>query len=358
MDCYVVLWIPTIVYDDFSKPLRNSLEKNISDIPGKELVVRLDLSREGDFSVYTKNGEHFDLLVKLKKEQISSNGLMMFSYSSTSVKENGFRFTSTEFPTAIYHMLKEFYHVHDFHDNDSDSSLAPFVSSVKIDIQENDNEALKHYLIAYSKVISNTSNYIRFLSRRVRINKKGFDFQTRGMIQKLCLYARGYEVYMGVLYHSKYNTICNVDSDDRGWRHHACNINNGLNYIRIIEREHGLYIQQAFVDKVINDAAESVKMARKSNWFGLVSIIIGIISLVVALVIASKSTKELNDVKDSIEQEIEIIPASLSETESKIQELKAEQDSLHAIDINTQEQIQSVSKKVDDLFWVIRKMSE
>lgn len=365
MDCYVVLWIPTIVYNDFSKPLENSLEKNISDIPGKEFIVRLELSEEGDFSVFSKIGERFELMVELKRKQVSSNGLMLFSYNSTSDEENGFRFTSTEFPTAVYHMIKSFYHVHDFHDSDTDSSLPPFVSSETIDIQSKDNKALLHYLNNYNNVISNTVRYIQLAIRSTRRNKEEIRPETRSGIQKLCLYARGYEVYMGVLYHSKYNTIYNTESNDRGWRHNACNIENGLRYIRTIEREYGEYTQQRFVDKVIKDAEsslissnKSIKISKISYFIGIASLVIGIVSFFAALKIARQSTNELRDVRDALKQEIEIIPASLSETKSKIQELKAEQDSLHTIDINTQEQIQSVSKKVDDLFWMIRKMSK
>lgn len=355
MDCFVVLWIPTIVYNDFSKPLENSLEKNISDIPGKELIVRLDLSEDGDFSVYTKNNEHYDLLVKLKREQISSNGLMLFSYNSTSNEENGFRFTSTEFPTAVYHMIKSFYHVHDFHDSDTDSSLPPFVSSETIDIRSKDNKALLHYLNNYNNVISNTVRYIQLAIRSTRRNKDEIRPETRSGIQEVCLYARGYEVYMGVLYHSKYNTISKTESNDREWRHIACNIENGLRYIRTIEREYGEYTQQRFVDKVIKDAESSLKSSNKSikiskisNFVGIASLIIGIISFFAAFKIARQSTNEMREVRDALKQEIEIIPASLSETESKIQELKAEQDSLHIIDINIQNQLQSVSKKVDN----------
>lgn len=365
MDCFVVLWIPTIVYNDFSKPLENSLEKNISDIPGKELIVRLDLSEDGDFSVYTKNNEHFDLLVKLKREQISSNGLMLFSYNSTSNEENGFRFTSTEFPTAVYHMIKSFYHVHDFHDSDTDSSLPPFVSSETINIQSKDNKALLHYLNNYNNVISNTVRYIQLAIRSTRRNKDEIRPEIRSGIQEVCLYARGYEVYMGVLYHSKYNTISKTESNDREWRHIACNIENGLRYIRTIEREYGEYTQQRFVDKVIKDAEsslissnKSIKISKISNFVGIASLIIGIISFYAAFKIARQSANELREVRDALKQEIETIPASLSETESKIQELKAEQDSLHIIDINIQNQLQSVSKKVDNLFWMIQKKSE
>lgn len=372
MDCYVVLWIPTIVYNDFSASIKTSLEKNISDIPDRELIVKVDLLGNGSFNVFIKSVEQYDLLVELKREQVSSNGLMMFSYKSTSNKESGFRFNSTEFPSAIYHMIKSFYHVHDFHDDASDSSLAPFVTSQKIDIQSDDNEALQHYLTKYSDIISSTVGYLRLAIRKTRENKEEIRPETRSLFQQMCLYAKGYEVYMGVLYRSKYNTLCKIDGDDRGWRHKACNIENGLRYIRTIEREYGEYTQQKFVDKVIKDAEsslissnesiqlslESIKKSKIANIIGIVSIFIGIASLIVAFIIAQQSTKELKEVKDSLKQDIEIIPTSLLETESKVQTISLKQDSLQKNNLEIQEQLQTVSKRVDDLFWVLRKQSD
>jgi len=335
MRCFVVLWIPTIVYNDFSKPVCNILEKNISDIPEKQLTVKLELSEKGDFSVYKKDKNQYVFLVELKREQISSNGLMLFSYNSTSNEENGFRFTSKEFPTAVYHMMKGFYHVHDFHDDDSDSSLPPFVSSEKIDIKCADNKALLHYLNNYNKVISNTVQYIQFAIRIARKNKEEIRPETRSNIQKLCLYARGYEVYMGVLYHSKYNTLCIIHGKDREWRHKACNIENGIRYIRTIEHEYGEYTQQKFVDKVITDAETSLKSSNKSiriskisNYVGIASLVVGVISIVAAIIIARQSTQELKSARNSLKQKIEIIQTALQETGEKTQAMKVEQDTV------------------------------
>lgn len=348
MDCYVVLWIPTIVYHDFSKTTGlDPIEKNISDIPGDDLYVKIELESSGNFKIFKKSNNKYVFVVELKREQISSNGLMMFSYSE--VSDGNLSFSSAEFPTAIYHMIKSFYHIHDFHDNDSDSSLPPFVTNHRVDIRNNDNEALQHYLRTYSKVISDTANYIQFFIRRVRYNKKEFSFETRDIIQKLCLYARGYEVYMGVLYHSKYNSICNIDSKDRNWRHCACNIENGLRYIRTIEREHGEYVQQSFIDKVISDAANSVRMSKISNCFGFFSVIIGIISLAVALALAHKSTRELDNVSNTLKQKIDSIPAYFTETNKDLKNLLTEQDSLQVICLDLQKQLHVISDEINCL---------
>ena len=57
MKCHVVLWIPTLVYTGFDTPLITQVERNISDIPGNELFVKLELVNGTDFCVSTRNND-------------------------------------------------------------------------------------------------------------------------------------------------------------------------------------------------------------------------------------------------------------------------------------------------------------
>lgn len=101
MTCHAVLWIPTIVYQGFAEPKQSSIEKDISDIPGKGNFVRVSLSDNGDVQVSIGSGRGgYIPLVTLIREDVSSNGLISFTYKSTTDKECGFRFTTKEFPTA------------------------------------------------------------------------------------------------------------------------------------------------------------------------------------------------------------------------------------------------------------------
>lgn len=329
MACHVVLWIPTIVYQGFSDK-ESFIEKNISDIPGKELMVKVSLHSGGNIQVDVKsnNGE-YNPFVTLIREDVSSNGLMCFTYKSTSDDGKGFCFTTTEFPTAIYHIIKDFYHKHEFHDGENDSSLRPFVSSHKINIKAKDNEALLHYLTTYGTVISNFVSYIQLAIRAKRAAKDKINPDTRELLNDMCLRARGYEVYMGVLYRSKYNTKCRPDNMiDRELRHIACNIENGLRYIRLIEHEFGEYTQESFVSKMIKDANNSIRSSKLSIRIGWGSIAVGIISLIVSLIISARSTKGLYSVKDGLQQQLDSIPVYLQNSERREREIASKEDEI------------------------------
>lgn len=351
MACHVVLWIPTIVYRGFSVALETSIEKNISDIPKKQLFVRVSLLDNGSFEVALKSDQGtYNPIVTLCREDVSSNGLMSFTYKSTSNKESGFRFTTTEFPTAIYHIIKAFYHVHEFHDENNDSSLPPYVSSSKVDIRSTDNPALQHYLKTYSRVVSTFVEYLQLAIRRARITKDDVQPQVRTLIQNMCLTARGYEVYMGVLYRSKYNTKCHPDiNTDRELRHVACNIENSLRYIRLIEHEYGEYKQQAFVQKVIDDAQQSIKSSKWSIGIGWGSVIIGIVSLIVAFVISQRSTRELNSVRDSMQEQLDSIPAFMIESENRALELYHKQEEI----MDNQRSVDERLNKIDGRLYLL-----
>ena len=346
MKCHVVLWIPTLVYTGFDTPLITQVERNISDIPGNELFVKLELVNGTDFCVSTRNNDGtYSVFVELKRVSVSANGLIQYTYKSTSAKKNGFRFTSTEFPTAIYHLIKSFYHIHDFHDAEVDSTFRPFLAGGKVNIKKENNKAILHYLKMYGNFMSNSVSSLQYAIRAVRNNKKLVRPDTRGWIQELCLFAKGYEVYMGVLYGSKYNTICKTNSTNRAWRHVACNIENGMNYVRTVEHEYGEYNQQSFVEEVKNEALsslesakqsidlaqKSINLGKKSIYLGWGSVILGgvsifaaVISIVYASRIARSSSRELQEVAGALKQNIGTIPADISMINSNVDSLLIE----------------------------------
>ena len=372
MACHAVLWIPTIVYRGFSTPITSSIEKNISDIPDKEFFVRVSLQDNGDVLIEKRLEQAtYSELVTLTREDASANGMISYTYKSTTDKESGFRFTTKEFPTAIYHIIKSFYHKHEFHDGDNDSSLPPFVTSSKVDIHTADNPALQHYLKKYCDVISAFANYLQLAIRRTRARKRDVELEVREFFQSMCLMARGYELYLGVLYQSKYNTKCvPCNMEDRDLRHMACNIENGLRYIRLVEYEYGEYQQQAFVGKVLDDAAasvessqksieisqesnkisqDSIRISRRSIKVGWVSIAIGIASLVTAFFISRQSTKELNQVKDSLQHQLDSIPVFIKTTEEQARELYQKQEIIS----ETQRSVDEKLKKIEDRLYIL-----
>lgn len=284
MRCYVVLWIPTIVYSGSLEVKRTVIERNISDIPDNFNIVKTELLSNGDIDISSKHNEEYEHIIRIERKAVSSNGLMLFRYESTG-GDTGFRFTREEFPTAVYHMIKGFYHNHDFHEIGEDSTLPPFLSSRNVNIKAKDNPALLHYLKAYSEVIENSVRYLHLAMGKVRSDKKTeVRPEIRSRIERRCLYAIGFDVYMGVLYRSKYNTKCRpANLDDKDWRHRACNIENGIRYIHTIAKEYEDYAHEIFVGKVIDDAKASVKESRFSTRLGLASVILGLFSILPGL---------------------------------------------------------------------------
>lgn len=351
MTCHAVLWIPTIVYQGFAEAKQSSIEKDISDIPGKGNFVRVSLGDHGDVQVSIKSGKgEYEPLVTLIREDVSSNGLISFTYKSTTDKECGFRFTTKEFPTAIYHIIKGFYHRHEFHDGENDSSLAPFVASHRVNIKSDDNEALQHYLKAYGNVIANYTEYIQLLIRRTRSTKDNIEPKTREMLSGMCMTVRGYEAYMGVLYRSKYNTQCRPDNKgNRELRHIACNIENGIRYIKLIEREFGEYTQQSFVNRMIKDAESSLHSSKLSLWVGVGSIALGLVSLVVSFIISAHSTQELNLVKQALQHQLDSIPVLMQESIARDQELSLRQESISATQKGLDAKIDRIEQRLNTI---------
>lgn len=349
MKCHVVLWIPTIVYRGFTEAQERSVEKNISDIPNEEFWVRVSLQDNRDILVEakTEDGAYRDF-VTLVREGVSSNGLMSFTYKSTSDDENGFRFTTKEFPTAIYHIIKTFYHVHEFHEDENDSSLPPLVTSHKIDVQTEDNEALVHYLNSYSNVVSNFVEYLQLAIRKARAYKNEMSLNARDLIMGMCLKARGYEVYMDVLYRSRYNTKCRPDNmADRNLRHVACNIESGLRYIRLIEHEYSEYKQQSFVKQTMKDAENSLKSSALSIKVGWGSVIIGVVSLLAAFFISARSTRELKTVKQSLQQQLDSIPALIQDTKRREEDLSRKQEDFAASQADFNTRLEGIERRLN-----------
>lgn len=65
--------------------------------------------------------------LELKCVFASHNGMLCFSYDiPEDIPECYNIFSNGELPPCIYHNIKELFHIHEFHDNESDSVLTPF----------------------------------------------------------------------------------------------------------------------------------------------------------------------------------------------------------------------------------------
>lgn len=358
MICYAVLWIPTIVYRNLNEVVTTTVkETNISDIEGNILNVRVRLleNESIEIDIYSNAESDYKHYITLTFVKPSYNGLRLYSYEYTvdSQYEDGFRFTDKTFPEAIYHIIKEFYHEHDFHELANDASLIAYTSKDEVHIQNDDNPALAHYLQRYEfilrAIVDNIHEWLEAIRAKTDIKDKIFT-----SFPKMCLKARGYEVYMDALYHSRYNKKCRVNCyDDRELRQRAFNIENAQRYIRAAEYEYSIKYQhnsstalQAIAERnmklVQETAQQNMKLTQKtaqeninevrrtansSTRWALVSIALGIVSIVYSVYTSHTSSKELYKLQTKLETTIENVSVTAEEIrnqQSEIQKLLPE----------------------------------
>lgn len=238
--CYAVLWIPTFTHKPFIEhPIKETIRRNISDLEDEKFEIEVSLLEDNHIgiSVLGDNGEKKDFL-RLTCIGCSRNGLIEYSYEEThlsNAESDGFQFTSEVFPEAIYHIIKEFYHEHEFHDNEADTSLRPYISKKSVNLQQNDNPALEHYLERYEEALTDLVDLTRdaknkiaedskkkkgckewllsWLTLMAAQNEKLCHYQSLG---KLIMKAKGFEIYLNALYGSIYNTKCKVCACNNG----------------------------------------------------------------------------------------------------------------------------------------------
>ena len=110
--------------------------------------------------------------------------MVKYSYVPKRLSDNGFRFDDSTFPEAVYHIIKGFYHIHEFHEDENDSSLSAFISPKDIDIHEPNNAALQHYLKKHESTVLNLVKWGKNLLRTV------IDIEKQNQDKTNCPYTR------------------------------------------------------------------------------------------------------------------------------------------------------------------------
>ena len=280
--CYAVLWIPTIIHKRIvDEPVIDDkiIEKNISD-HGSSYKIQLKLKSNNDIDVLTfddsNNGTPTDF-VTLHYKDDSRNGLIEYYYKEKTTGKEGFQFTSKTFPEVVYHLIKGFYHEHEFHEAESDSHLKPFISTEEINIHNNDNPALHHYLGCYETVLSNLVSYARELHLAMietMEHKKDQIIKAYGSYIKMSINAKGYETYLNALHYSIYNTECRMDEKQccvylghqkndehhKDMRRRAFNILNSIQYFKTLDhvfydqiQQHNFNAQQEIMNQQVQN---------------------------------------------------------------------------------------------------------
>jgi hypothetical protein len=263
------------------------IEKDISDIPGRPVLVRFELLGNENIVITHLNkttGEPSQggKPIRMTLEKKSSNGIFLYKYEEEHeesytplVKEKVGPDGEKEivFPHAIYHHIKSYYHRHQHHDGEEDAHLDPCVKpeNKKPDIGGEDNEALIHYLKGYEKKFRYCLEQLKTPCEAFKTEKRFRNLGSRlREIQRRCMGLRMHRLYYNSLYNSKYNTKCKVGVVDPSNLHRiAFNTENSFEKIDILDQN----VHQEF-------GLKSTKISYRATGVG---IILGIISLLLGI---------------------------------------------------------------------------
>jgi len=368
---YAVLWIPTITHGYMIHPIQViEKEENISD-KGNPFYVKLVFDPDTkNISVFYEKDEQYHHFVTLEYKDESRNGMIWYSYEDAELEGGSFRFTGTEFPEVIYHIIKGFYHKHDFHESKVDSFLKPFVIpySEGFDFKSPNNPALLHYLQCYEKVLRGYVAMARVWFR-VFAKKNAIDENlVLQSIPKHCLIVKGYGVYLNSLYNSRYNTLCRLhnlpteaytpnDNNEeeivecetrKELRQLAFNIENAIKFFSVVEYEFNIKYQQknteAVLEKTTSESAKNMNTIvasskQSTNWaIGgiVVSFLLSVLSIGYSVHLSQESSAELRFTKHNLD-------ISIKDLSRIISDVSMRQDSLHkdVLDANEMKDLKS-----------------
>ena len=271
--CYVVLWIPTVnhIPIPFDEPLHGGTRtENISDNPDEKFLVRIKAEdKDINISVSSvEDPERFEDFIRLRYEDFSHNGMVKYSFGSQFLDDSEFGFDDKNFPEAVYHMIKSLYHIHEFHEDESDSSLKPYLSTDDIDIHKENNAALRHYLCNHERAVLDLVKNAKTLLRSVLETEK-----KKGMPEEIRVYesfpsmyvmALGYDTYIHSLYDSIYNNECSIHNTDKSLRRRAFNIENSVRYFNVLNVFFDTKIRQVNNLSILKKAEANLKNSEES----------------------------------------------------------------------------------------------
>jgi hypothetical protein len=231
---YCVFWYPRTYHGVIEIRKEISSEREItgslSDEPNPKYRIMLNNSETNgknehgvpreDIEVVISEGESEIIRFTLEQRQASRNGLVLYEYDENCLPEElreqeaenlsaeGRVLPRQAFWSAIYHLSKDFYHVHEFHDDKTDSIILPYMNGCN-NIQENNNEALIHYLNCYENKFCNYLNYSKNLLGSIEkkhIGKVGIKtlMKYKPTWDEIFYRIRGAHIYYKTLVGSKY----------------------------------------------------------------------------------------------------------------------------------------------------------
>ncbi len=267
------MWIPTVNHlpIPFDEPQKGGVrDADISDIIGRPFKIKIK-TKERNIEIYTQNekeSKKFDLFLTLYFEKYSHNGMIKYSFESKFFENGEFGFDDKSFPGVVYHIIKEFYHIHEFHEDETDSALLPYLSKEDININEPDNDAIKHYLKNYEKIILVLVNLAREYARTVIDEEKKnpeFVLKDFGTFINMYIMVRGYDAYLHSLYKSIYNKKCHTyNEDEKEMRRCAFNIENSVRYFNVLFTFFDTKIRKNNTISILKNVEENLRKSEES----------------------------------------------------------------------------------------------
>lgn len=402
---YYVFWIPTIFHikPTLLHPEETTKSENISDDNGVDHFVSVHYTGKGfDIASAPSSEASVKTSVFLEIKDLKSNGLL---YCSCKINESALeaQFIGEKIPNAIYHIIKAFYHKHEFHEDGEDSLLEAFCSERPIVLDSPDNDALVHYLKLYERKFRAYSKQISIFFSKAseafitnpndyRIYNKILHF----ISDEMCDKALGESIYCNTLLNSKHNCSCRVSPRNETSKHShaeaparqtvserpitdrqkdselfaktnknndlykiAFNIQNALEDIRLIKQKCSTIFQNATltllnsVEKITESnasvlcrAEESLekgnRLAREARRITWISLIVALISIGITVYTVCKPEIELTHIKGIDKKQNELM--------QEVNRLKDELNSTRTV-------LQFNIQKMDSLPNMLKEMS-
>jgi len=204
-------------------------------------------------------------VIVLKQRQTSRNGLVKYEYDDKSLPNMDNDDSLKAFWYAIYHNAKGFYHLHEFHLEETDSILSPYLGDCNI--KTDDNDAIHHYIDQYLEKFEKIDNVVQVMQKDI-----SKDIWLTSMLEyqkeliRLSYSAEGDFLYCKSLLSSKYfkNNHKEKENKDKELR-----IRGYINKINI---------KKSHIQNLIN-----LKITKRNRIIALISVSLGILSLYLAV---------------------------------------------------------------------------
>lgn len=298
---YCVFWVPCVFQSDLTK--RTSAPSAI--------IARIDddvTHTSQKVTITFPHTERYDILLTLQNSvvaplllhecQTARNGLIKYSFETRNLSGKDIEFWVMALRHPIYHAFKAFFHEHVFHSPDSDAILSAYITEHNVDIFAPNNKALCHYLNDFEQsFIGFSDEILRRRSSAAKILSKKWGttllvWKKYPEIEERCNTALGYVLYYNILLASWTPQLRNAETQKRA---------KGQNAIRTIEHlreeNHNTYVRlsnetshskrELFNQKVkrLEVAAEQSKIqGNRSIFLGILSFLLGCLSLAIAIV--------------------------------------------------------------------------